>query len=124
TPPPPPSPSEIDPVKLWNTAHESKEIFDRATARAVEVESKANQREQAARESSGQVQKREEELRQQKEEQRKTQRELDDLKLELNRRERKIFEDEEKIKEREVDAEAGFFQQRRQALSKLDDEAK
>ncbi len=124
TPPPPPSPSEIDPVKLWNTAHESKEIFDRATARAVEVESKANQREQAARESSGQVQKREEELRQQKEEQRKTQRELDDLKLELNRRERKLFEDEEKIKEREVAAETGFFQQRRQALSKLDDEAK
>ena len=73
---------------------------------------------------SGQIQKREEELRQQKEDQRKIQRELDDPKSNINCRERKNIEDEEKIKEREVAAEAGFLQQRRQALSKLDEEAK
>ena len=70
-----------------------------------------------------QVQKREQELAAQKDEQRKTQRELDDLKSELNRREQKTVEDEGKIKEREVAAEAGFLQQHRQALSKLDEEA-
>ena len=73
---------------------------------------------------NAQVQKREHELAAQKEEQRKTQRELEDLKSELNRREQKIVEDEGKIKEREVAAEAGFLQQHRQALSKLDEEAK
>ena len=49
---------------------------------------------------------------------------MDDLKSELNRREQKTVEDEGKIKEREVAAEAGFLQQHRQALSKLDEEAK
>lgn len=124
TPPPPPPVAEIDPVKLWSTVHESKELFDRATARTVEAEAKASKREEDARDLQAQVQKRELELTTQKDEQRKTQRELDELKQELNRREKQIVEEEGKIKEREVAAEAGFLQQHRQALAKLDDEAK
>jgi hypothetical protein len=123
-PPPPPLAAEIDPVKLWNTVHESKELFERSTARAADAESKAKKREEDAREINGQVQKRDEELRLQKEDQRKTQRELDERKSELDHREQKIVEDEGKIREREVAAEAGFLQQHRLALSKLDDEAK
>lgn len=124
TPPPPPAPSEIDPLKLWQSAHEAKELFDRASARVSEAEAKVKQRETEVLELSAQVHKREEELRHQKEEQRKTQRDQDERKTTLDRREREIVQAEEKLKERETDAEAGFLQQRRQALAKLDDEAK
>ncbi|MEQ2006948.1 MAG: hypothetical protein ABMA26_09120 [Limisphaerales bacterium] len=123
-PPSSPEPSEIDPVKLWQSAHEARDLFNRATARMNEAEAKVKQREAEIQESSAQVHKREEELRQQKEEQRKSQRELDDRKSALDRREREIVQTEEKLKEREIDAEAGFLQQRRQALAKLDEEAK
>ena len=124
TPPPPPAPSEIDPLKLWQSAHEAKELFDRASARVSDEEAKVKQRETELVELSAQVHKREEELRHQKEEQRKTQRDQDERKTTLDRREREIVQAEEKLKEREIDAEAGFLQQRRQALAKLDDEAK
>jgi MoxR-like ATPase len=90
----------------------------------ADAEAKAKKREDDARELHAQVLKREQELAAQKDEQRKTHRELDDLKTELDRREQKTVEDEGKIKEREVAAEAGFLQQHRQALSKLDEEAK
>jgi hypothetical protein len=123
TPPPPPV-TQIDPVTLWNTAHQAKELFDLAAARATEAEAKASKREETARELQAQVKKRELELATQKEDHRRIQRELDELKQDLNRREKKIVEDEGKIKEREVAAEAGFLQQHRQALAKLDEEAK
>lgn len=123
-PPPPPPAAQVDPVKLWSLAYESKELFDRATARAAEAEGNAKKREEDARELQARVQKRELELSTQRDEQRKTQRELDELKQELNRREKQIVEEEGKIKEREVAAEAGFLQQHRQALVKLDEEAK
>ena len=123
-PPPPPVPSEIDPLKLWQSAHEARNLFERATARVSEAEAKVKQRETEVVESTAQVHKREEELRQQRDDQRKFQRELDDRKSALDRREREIVQAEEKLKEREIDAEAGFLQQRRQALVKLDEEAK
>jgi len=124
SPPAPPAQSTIDPLKLWQSAHEAKDLFERATARVSEAEAKLKKHESEVVESSAQVHKRDEELRQQKEDQRKFQRELDDRKLALDRREREIVHAEEKLKEREIDAEAGFLQQRRQALAKLDEEAK
>lgn len=122
--PPAPPAANIDLVTLWSTVHESKELFDRATTRAAEAEAKADKREKETRGLQAQVQKRETELATQRDEQRKTQRELDELRQELNRREKQIVDEEGKIKEREVAAEAGFLQQHRQALAKLDEEAK
>ncbi len=123
-PPPPPAASEIDPVKLWQSAHEAKELFERATTRVDEAEANVKQREVEVQELSAKVHKREEELGKQKEEQRKDQRELDERKAALERREKEAVLTEEKLKEREIEAEAGFLQQRRQALAKLDEEAK
>lgn len=123
-PPLAPVASEIDPLNLWKVAHEARQLFERSQSRMEAAEAQAKNREAEAHEHNAQVQKREEELRQQKDEQRKTQRELDDRKSGLDRRERDIIQSEEKLKEREIDAESGFLQQRRQALAKLDEEAK
>ena len=122
--PAPPAASEIDLPGLWRKAHEAKEMFERAKSRADDAELSAQQREKTAKEMGDAVHKREEELRLQKEEQRKIQREIDERKMTLDRREKEIVQAEEKLKEREIDAEAGFLQQRRQALAKFDEEAK
>ena len=119
-----PAVSEIDLPGLWKKAHEAKELFERAKTRADDAELSAQQREKTAKEVADAVHKREEELRLQKEEHRKIQREFDERKMTLDRREKELVQAEEKLKEREIDAEAGFLQQRRQALAKLDEEAK
>ena len=123
-PPPAPIASEIDLLNLWKVAHEARQLFERYKLRAEEAEAKAKQREIEAQEHFAQVSKREEELRQQKLDQQKTQRELEERKTGMDRREREIIQLEEKLKEREIEAESGFLQQRRQALVKLDEEAK
>ena len=123
-PPPAPIASEIDPLNLWKVAHEARQLFERYKLRAEEAESKAKQRENEAQEHFAQVSKREEELRQQKLDQQKSQREQEERKTGMDRREKEIIQLEEKVKEREIEAESGFLQQRRQALVKLDEEAK
>jgi MoxR-like ATPase len=126
-PPTPPAASvasEIDPLDLWKIAHVARQLFERYQVRMEVAESQAKKREAEAQDHYAQVHKREEELRQQKLDQQRIQHEMDERKSALERRERQNIQLEEKLKEREIDAEAGFLQQRRQALAKLDDEAK
>ena len=108
-PPDPPLAGQIDPVRLWNIAHEAKILFDQATVRAEDLKILLDEREQT--------------LTVQRDEQRRTQKELDDRKRALDGREGRLVEEEGALKEREIAAEAGFIQQHRQALAKLDEEA-
>jgi hypothetical protein len=122
--PPPPSITEIDVPCLWKLAHEAKELFDRAKVRAIEADERARACDSELREKMAKVEKRESELATQRDEQRRLQRELEESKQELVRREKRIAEEEGRLKEREIAAEAGFQQQHRHALAKLDEEAK
>ncbi len=127
----PPPPAEIDLVKIWLLAQQSKETFDRAAANAAEAEKSAKAREQdakareqKARELSDAVEKRGNEFKEQRAAQQKIKDEIDIREKDLKRREQKIVSDEGLIKEREIEAEAGFLNQRRQSLTKLDEEVK
>jgi hypothetical protein len=108
-PPSPPSPTEISPVALWNSVHESKELFDRATARTVDAEARANAREEEARGLMAQVHERELKLTTQRDEQRRAQRELEELRTELNRREKQIVEAEGSLRERRLRRRLVFY---------------
>src|SRR5205814_1503047 len=118
-PPPPPVPTDstIDPLKLWNRAHEAQELFARANARAKEAEAKAQELEQRAREHEEQLRRRDDELREQKNNQSRKE-------LEIAKRESEIVAKDEDLTERERGAELGFLTQRRAALAKFEDEAK
>lgn len=122
--PSPPSTTDIDVLSLWKLAHEAKVLFDRSAVRANEAEERATRRDGELRELKAKVEKRESELATQREEQRILQREIEESKQELVRRERRIAEEEGRLKEREIAAEAGFQEQHRHALAKLDEEAK
>ena len=123
-PPAVPAAGVVDPVGLWNMAHEAKELFERAKIRAEEAIASANQREEKVRESLEKLDERDRTLTAQRDEQRKIQREVEESKQLLTRRERHIVEEEGKLKEREIAAETGFLQQHRQVLAKLEEEAK
>ena len=109
-PPTAPVESEINLRELWNKAHEAQELFKRAHERAEKVE-------KAAQENLDSLRNRDKALT-------ISQRELEDQKLKLDRREREILASEKNLKEREIAAEAGFLEQSRGALVKLDQEAK
>lgn len=123
-PPPNPSSEQIDPIALWRMAHQSNELFEHATSRAEAAAASARERDEEARKLGEELEKREKQLTAQRDAQRQIQREVEESKQSLARRERHIVEEEGKLKEREIAAEAGFLQQHRQVLVKLEEEAK